>query len=130
LLFVHPLLGVLALSAMFLAAVFGFRSRGVNRQRPVLRRRHRRLGPWALGAMVLALCTGLASTAWLRDDLDVATTWHATVGLGAVSLAVLAALLSRGLPRSVPLRTVHPVVAALALMLGVLGAILGIELLP
>lgn len=129
--FVHPAIGAIA---VLLTVWFGSRglvARQGTKASPKARRTHRRYAWWALVAMGLAAVTGLASTVWLRDDLEIGDTWHLEIGLAVVALMGVGALLTRRFTKTTPaLRTAHLVLGLLAVAGSVLQAIVGIELLP
>jgi hypothetical protein len=126
----HPVLGAVAVALTCWVATQGLRARHRARYAPAARAHHRR---WASTAFVLVLASavlGTLSVRLLRSDLTPAASWHFRTGWGAAALMTLGALTSRSLPKGATARRVHPWLGLLALAAAVLGAVLGIDMLP
>jgi hypothetical protein len=129
--FVHPALGGVAVAAMAWVGSRGLLARQGAPGAHAKRRAHARWGPWALAAVVTAALTGSATVAWVRDDLDLAASWHFWAGWAAAAgMSALAWATPRRMRGSTAVRTGHPWVGAAVLGLGVFVLIVGIELLP
>ncbi len=128
--FVHPILGTLAILFAIWIMSRGLVARQGRKQSAKARRTHRKWAFYALGAWVVALLTGVASTLWLRPDLELGETWHLGLGLGLVALMGVAGLLTRYFTRTPALRRIHPWVGIAAVVGGIVQALIGIELLP
>lgn len=130
LVYLHPALGLIALCLLVWAATAGFRARHVAPYAAGSRALHRRLGPTVAGLFVVAAALGIASTIWLRDDLDPASTWHALAGGVGVTLMAALYLLGRQVRRRSWAKRVHPWVGIAAILVGAAIFVLGVGLLP
>ncbi|MCB9779955.1 MAG: DUF4079 family protein [Alphaproteobacteria bacterium] len=127
---IHPALGLVAVLLVLWGGWQGLTARGRRPEAPAARRRHRRLGPAAAVTCTLALVGGIASVLWLRDDMDLAATWHFRTGIATAALAVVAWVLSWQLHRHPSRKALHPWVG-IALMGAALATFfLGLEHLP
>jgi hypothetical protein len=88
------------------------------------------VAPWVYGLMLLAWAGGLASTWWLRPEIEPAASGHFTAGSVIVVLFSAAAGLSRRIDADPRARALHPVVGAAALLLCGVQVFLGLQLLP
>ncbi|MEQ1506530.1 MAG: DUF4079 family protein [Myxococcota bacterium] len=127
---VHPVLGTITILFSVWVMSRGLIARRGTKASTAARRIHRKWAPWALGGMVLSGATGLASTVWLRDDLTVGETWHLAVGCTAIASMGAAGLATRAFSRDPRLRTIHPWIGVVSVVVAIAQGILGIELLP
>ncbi len=128
--YIHPIIGLLAVSLLLWVASRGLRARQRRPDASAARATHRRLAPVAL---LVALGTALAGTgsAWFfRKDLGVATTWHFRVSWAVVGLLVTAWLLSRRFPTAPNARQAHALVGIAAALGALIGLLLGLGILP
>lgn len=126
--YLHPLLGVLA--ALFFTWI-GFRGLGARRRgndAPVARATHRRLAPWAFALIATAAVGGTGSVLLLRDDLEPADSTHFWTGWSATVLGAGLWLSSRRLQGAA--KTLHPLLGLLGMAVALLTALLGIRMLP
>ncbi len=72
---------------------------------------------------------GIASTLWLRPDLELAQSPHFKVGTALVVCLSLAALVSRKIPTLSSARLLHPALGLAALLLAALQIFFGLRLL-
>jgi len=126
--FVHPVLAIVSLGLLAYVASLGLRSR--ERGQGALRPRHARLAPIAYWLMIFNLGFGLASTWWLRTDLDLAASPHFKIALAIATLLTAAALVSWRVPSSTLARRVHPILGLGALLISALQVFFGLALLP
>lgn len=126
--FLHPVVALASLAFLAYVASLGLRSR--ERLEAHLRPRHARLAAWAYGLMIVNVVGGLASTWWLRPDLDARGPMHLRLGLAVVAVMSVAALLSRRVASDETARLLHPLLGLLALLLSGLQVFFGMPLLP
>lgn len=129
--FVHPVLGGLALLAMAWTGTRGLLARQGARGAHTKRRFHVRWAPWAWGACLLAGATGVLTVWGVRPDLDLADTLHFWSGMAVCAgMTALWWVTPRRYRRNATVRTLHPALGVLVLVLGVGVLLFGIELLP
>ena len=128
--FVHPVLGTVAILISVYLMSRGLVARQGTKASTKARRTHKRWAWWSFGAMVLALVTGLGSTVFLRDDLELGDTLHLEIGIGVVAVMGVGGLLTRYFTRSPRLRWWHPWIGVVAVIGAIVQGIFGIELLP
>ena len=126
--FLHPAVGLFAVGLLAYAASLGLRAR--ERGGADARRQHARIAPWLLALVLANLALGLASTAWLRHDLELASGVHFATTCGVGGALAVAAALSRWIAASAAARRIHPLVGLLALLLAALAVFTGLTLLP
>lgn len=126
----HPVIGAVAILLTVWIMSRGLVARQGVKGSTAARRAHKRWSWWTLGAMGIAVASGIASTLLLRPDLELGETWHLRVGLIALGLMGLGALLTRAFTRSPALRSWHLVVGLLTVLAVLFQGVLGIELLP
>ncbi len=127
----HPLLGALAVCAVFFVGLRGLRSRRPRPDAAASRAFHRRYAPAALGLVGLSWLGGISSVALLREDLDPAGSWHFVVA--STVLTVMVGLWLRSPERTghAPRAVAQHVAAGFFTMLAaILTATLGLGLLP
>lgn len=127
---VHPVFGTVAILLTLWLMSRGLVARQGTKASTGARRMHKRWGWWVLGAMALALSSGIVSTVLVRPDLELGETWHLAVGFVSVGLMGLGALLTRRFTASPQLRSWHLVVGLAAVLAALFQGVLGIELLP
>ena len=129
--FLHPVIGGLALLAMAWTGSRGLLARQGARGAHTKRKFHTRWAPWAAAACLLAAITGPATVLAVRDDLSLAETTHFWMGI-VVTLLMggLWWVTPRRYRRNQLVKTGHPLVGVLALLVGLGVFVFGIELLP
>ncbi len=128
--YVHPIVGVLAVVFMYAAALHGFKARRRPPVGPRSRRLHRFTAPAALVAVVFSAAWGSTSIVLFRPKLELADSDHFGVGWLAALLAVLAALTRPRAGRPPWMKAVHPWLGLAALAAATLEAGLGLDMLP
>ncbi len=128
--FVHPVIGTVVVLFSLWIMSRGLRARQGGKGAHAARRTHKRWAWYALVGMLLALTSGMASTLWIRPDLELGETWHLALGWLVVGLMAIAALLTRYFTHNAQLRQIHPWIGIAAVGGGIAQAIVGIELLP
>ena len=131
--FVHPAIGALGLGAGLLTLRQGLALRDARRHREPVGtgfRRHLTLARFCTVCVAVGALTGPLSVATLRT-FAVASTWHGKLGLAAAALFIAQWLLGRTLLKGAKERRgTHAVLGLVAVFLGGIAALLGIELLP
>lgn len=129
--FIHPVLGGIAVLLGVFIMSRGLVARQGTKASTKARRSHKRWAWWAFGAMVVALGSGVASTLWIRDDLEVGEeTVHLELGIAVVVVMGLGGLATRYFTRDPRWRALHPWVGIAAVLGALAQAVIGIELLP
>jgi hypothetical protein len=129
--YLHPVIGALVLLLLGYVASLGLRLRTARRGRAALAARHARLAPIAYAVVLASWAIGVASTAWLRDDLDLASTLHFRTGCALAVLLTGSALTSRGLRRgSRVAREIHPWLGAAAVLVAAAHVVTGLRIMP
>jgi hypothetical protein len=125
----HPLAAAVTLALALRGAALGLGGRGVGTRAARDRAAHAALMPWVYGLMFANWVGGLGSVAWLRDDLDLATSGHFLLGSAIMALMTAAALLSRRVAVDARARLIHPWIGAAALLCCGVQVFLGLQLL-
>jgi hypothetical protein len=128
--YVHPILGAVSVLLACWLAIHGLRSRHPAPYAPESRRLHRTVAPWMLGLWVATWSAGLASTAFLREDLPAARSVHFAVACTGVALFGAGWLLSRRFATAPWGRRVHPWLGLAGVACALALAVLGMRLLP
>jgi hypothetical protein len=129
--YVHPILGSTVLALLVYVASLGLRLRTARRGQAELAARHAQLAPWAYAGVLVSWAGGLLSSWLLRDDLEVATTFHLRIGLLIAVLLTGSALTARWLTRgNNTAREIHPWLGAVAALLAAAQAVTGLRILP
>jgi len=127
---IHPVVGLVTTALAVHGASLVLRARRFGARGGALRLRHRRLMPW-VWALVVANFGAGALSCWLwRDEEDMATSGHFTVGIVLVGLFTLAALVSRRIDTDRRARVVHPWIGAAALLAAGVQIFLGLQIVP
>lgn len=127
---IHPLAGLVTTALAVHGAGLALRGRRLGPRGGALLARHRALMPWVY-ALVLANFAGGLLSCWLwRDEEDLATSGHFTVGAVLVGIFTLGALLSRRIHDDRRARLVHPWVGAAALLAAGVQIFLGLQIVP
>ena len=129
-LYVHPILALVAVAGLVYAGQLGLRSRQVRRGGAVLLQRHARIAPYVYGLVLLNWALGALSVWLRRGDLDFAESGHFKVGCYLVAVLTVAWLLSRWIDRIPNGRTIHPLLGALAVLLAGFQVFLGLQIMP
>jgi Protein of unknown function (DUF4079) len=129
--YLHPIVAGAALVLLLYTASLGLRMRQRRRDRAALAALHARWAPWAYGLVAASWAGGLASTAFLRSDLELAHSLHFRTGTLMVLLLTGSALTARrmGGPDSAA-REIHPWLGALAALLAAAQAVTGLRITP
>ena len=129
--YVHPIVGATVLALLVYVASLGLRLRTARRDRAELAARHARLAPWAYAGVLVSWTAGLLSSWWLREDLEVASTFHLRIGLLIAVLLTGSALTARWLSRgNSSARDLHPWLGAVAALLAAAQAVTGLRIMP
>lgn len=129
--YLHPLLGAAVVVLLGYVAMLGFQLRTARRKRTALAARHARLAPVAYWAVLATWVTGVASTAWLRADLDVASTLHFRSGCALAALLTGSALTARAFQRgNAGAREIHPWLGAAAVLAAAAHVVAGLRIMP
>jgi hypothetical protein len=127
---IHPVAGLVATLLAAHGASLALRGRRSGARGAPLLARHRALMPWVYG-LVLANFAGGAVSCWLwRDEEDLATSGHFTVGAVLVVLFTVGALLSRRIVGDRRARALHPWIGAAALLASGVQIFLGLQIVP
>ena len=127
---IHPALGLVTVAATVHGASLALRGRRLGPRGTALLDRHRALMPWVYGLVVVNFAAG-ALSCWLwRDEEDLATSGHFTVGIVLVALFSLGAWLSRSIHADRRARLIHPWVGAAALLASGVQIFLGLQIVP
>ncbi|NOY27631.1 MAG: DUF4079 family protein, partial [Oligoflexia bacterium] len=111
----HPVLGILAVLLILWTGMAGLSARQRDPSAPAKRRLHHRFAPVAGLLAGLAAVAGTLTVIFVRDDLDVAASWHFRAGWLCVLLATGSWFSSRQLHQRPGRRRLHPWIG-LALM--------------
>jgi hypothetical protein len=128
--YLHPVLGALAVAAFLWIGTQGIRSRHARSYAPKSRAFHRRYAKVALILIVLAALGGTASVAFLRDDLKLSGSLHFWLGWGVATMASTLAWTGSQLGQDPDARRIHPALGYVALAVGALTFTFGLGLLP
>lgn len=128
--YAHPLFGALAVVLLVWIGSKGMRARHRRPYAASERALHRAWARWALVAVGLAALAGTGSVVALRDDLTPAESAHFWFGWSTFALLASSAVTSKLFPRAPSARGVHRWVGLGAMATGVIGAALGLGLLP
>jgi len=129
--YVHPILGAVALALLVYVASLGLRMRTARRGRIELARQHARLAPWAYAGVLISWALGLLSTTFVREDFEVASTFHLRTGLAIALLLTGSAITARWLNRgNTTARELHPWLGAVAALLAAAQAVTGLRIMP
>src|SRR5262245_55757331 len=94
------------------------------RERKEIGPRHARPGRSLLCLVVPIWWSGVASTLWLRDDLELAASPHFRIGTAIAALLTASAMTARAMERgSVQARKIHPWLGAAAALLAAAQAV-------
>lgn len=129
--YLHPIAGGLVLLLLVYAASLGLRLRTHPRERARVGPLHARLGRAVLTLVLAMWISGLASTVWLRDDLQAGASFHFRIGSAIALLLVGSWLTARALERgSLQARAIHPWLGAAAALLAAAQAVTGLRITP
>jgi hypothetical protein len=95
--YLHPIIGGSGLLLLVYVASLGFRMRTVRRGRAALAASHARLAPLAYAMVLASWLIGVASTLWLRSDLELAASLHFRSGCAMATLLTGSALTARAM---------------------------------
>jgi len=127
---IHPVLALVAVTALAYVGQLGLRSRHVRRGGSEMLRRHARITPYVYALVVLNWALGALSVRFGRSDLDFAGSGHFKVGCYLVVVLTAAMLLSRWIDRVPNGRVLHPLLGALAVLLAGFQVFLGLQIMP
>lgn len=128
--YVHPVLGALAVSALLWIGTQGMRSRHARSYAVPARQFHRKYAKVAWILILTAALAGTASVAFLRPDLELTRSFHFWSGWSTALVACGLAWSGPQIHADADARRLHPAMGVTALVLGVLTATLGMGLLP
>ena len=129
--YLHPIAGGLVLLVLVYTASLGLRMRTHPRERARVGPLHARIGNVMVVLVSAIWLSGIASTLWLRSDLDVTTSFHFRIG-SAITLLLFgswftARAFQRGNRRA---RAIHPWLGAAAALLAAAQAVTGLRITP
>lgn len=127
---IHPILGLAATALAVHGASLALRGRRLGPRGAELLARHRALMPWVYGLVLANFAAGVVSRWLWRDQEDLATSGHFTVGVLLVVLFSIGALLSRRIDVDRRARVVHPWIGAAALLGAGVQIFLGLQIVP
>lgn len=127
--YLHPLLGSVALILTVWLAMAGLRSRHQAKYAGAARRTHRKLWPFTFGLVGVTALGGTATVVFLREDLSLASTNHFLAGWGLFTVMAVLYGLSRAFPAGWA-RQVHLVTGLVCLLVATVVLVLGFDLLP
>jgi hypothetical protein len=127
---IHPVLGFLATALAVQGASLALRGRRRGARGAALLARHRALMPWVYALVVVNFAAGVVSCWLWREEEDLATSGHFTVGAVLVVLFSLNAWLSRRMYVDRRARLVHPWIGAAALLAAGVQIFLGLQIVP
>lgn len=125
--YAHPIFGTLLVLAVLFLGSLGLRSRSWPRRRAELLRQHAALGPWVYCGVLLAQASGLVSVYVARGDLTPATSVHFRTG-GLLTLCMLVLFASRAKMHLRWVRTLHPWIGAVAMLVAAGHVFFGLQL--
>ncbi len=128
--YLHPILGAITVALAVFLGMQGLRSTHRAPYARGARRLHGRLAWGVYAVCVLALALGIGSTAWLRDDLDPATTLHFPAAVGLVGLMTVSAVTAKRLRAWSAAPRVHKWIGVALMAVAAAVAVLGMRLLP
>ncbi|HVN85789.1 MAG TPA: DUF4079 family protein [Candidatus Binatia bacterium] len=130
LLYLHPVVALLAVVALAYVGQLGFRSRRVRRGGAAMLQRHAKVTPYVYALVMINWILGSASVWWGRSDLDFAESGHFRVGCYVAIVLTATMLLSRWIDRIANARIIHPLLGALAVLLAGFQVFLGLQIMP
>ena len=129
--YVHPLTGAAVVLMLAYVASLGLRLRTSRRHRDRIAVQHARLAAVVYWLVVASWGAGVASTLWLRPDLELAEGLHFRLGTLIVLLLTGSALTARWMNRGhAQLRDLHPWLGAAAVLLAAAHTVAGLRLTP
>ncbi len=127
--YLHPILAALVLALLGYVASLGLRARSDRRSRARWLRRHAQVAPWMYAAVVAVWGAGLAMQWALRPPAELAASPHFRVGVALVVVLGAGALSARRMNVKA-VRDAHPWFGVLAILLGAVQVVFGLQLLP
>ena len=127
---IHPVAGLVVTALALRGASLALQGRRLGPRGAVHFARHRRLMPWVYGLVIANFAAGLVSTWLWRDEEDLATSGHFTVGIVLIALLTTGAWLSRRIATDPRARALHPWVGAAALLMAGVQIFLGLQIVP
>lgn len=125
--YAHPIFGTGVVLAVWVLGTLGLRTRTWPRHRAELLRRHALLGPWVCCGVLLAQASGLVVVWVARGDLSPATSVHFRTG-SVLAIAMIVLFASRAWMHHAWVRTLHPWVGALAMLMAAGHMFFGLQL--
>jgi hypothetical protein len=127
---IHPVAGLVVTALALRGASFALQGRRLGPRGAALLARHRRLMPWVYGLVLANFAGGLVSCWLWRDEEDLATSGHFTVGIALIVLFTAGAWLSRRIATDSRARALHPWIGAAALLAAGVQIFLGLQIVP
>jgi hypothetical protein len=129
--YLHPIAGSLALLLLVYVASLGLRMRTRPRERAGVGPLHARWGRRVLYLVCAIWLSGLASTLWVRDDLEAGTSFHFRIGTAMALLLAGSGLSARAMENgNRRARAIHPWLGAAAALLAAAQAVTGLRITP
>lgn len=127
--YLHPVAGAAVVLLLVWAGSLGLRARSQPRRRRVLLAQHARWAPVAFWLMLASWVGGVATTWWLRRDLEVGASTHFTLGVVLVAALVGGWATARRMEHRT-LREIHPWFGVAALLLAAAQVFFGLQITP
>ena len=127
--YLHPVAGAAVVLLLVWAGSLGLRARTQPRRRRALLAQHARWAPLAFWLMLASWVGGVATTWWLRRDLEVGASTHFTLGVVLVAALVGGWATARRMENRT-LREIHPWFGVAALLLAAAQVFFGLQITP
>ncbi len=127
--YLHPVTGGAVLLLLVWAGTLGLRARNQPRHRRRLLALHARWAPVAFWLMLATWVAGVATTWWLRHDIEVGETTHFAIGNVLVAVLVGAWLTAQRMDHRT-VRELHPWFGVAALLLSAAQVFFGLQITP
>jgi hypothetical protein len=129
--YLHPIAGGVVLLLLVYVASLGLRLRTRPRERARVGPIHARFGRMVAVLVLLIWVSGLASTLWLRADLQAGASFHFRTGTVMALLLTGSWLTARALEKGDRrARAIHPWLGAAAALLAAAQAVTGLRITP
>lgn len=127
--YLHPVTGGVVVLWLVWVGTLGLRARSQPRRARALLRQHERWALWVYAAVLTSWVGGVATTWWLRPELELAESTHFQLGLAMVVLLTGSTVTSRW-PQHAWARDSHPWLGATALLVATAQVFFGLQMTP
>lgn len=129
--YLHPVAGGLTLVLLVYVASLGLKMRTRPRERARVGPVHARWGRRVLYLVCAIWLSGVASTLWVRDDLEAGTSFHFRIGSAMVLLLAGSGITARAMEHgNRRARAIHPWLGAAAALLAAAQVVTGLRITP